>query len=394
MKSNRPFWIIILVSAATLAAYTGYWFWGAQKLAAFAEEQLDGWRSEAVDVHYAEPAVTGFPGIIRVTFPSVAVTDSKQNWHWQGQQVELSAQPWKPLNFRGSLRGEQGLSLPLDGRMVDMVLSADRADVLTHFDLQGQLSGVELELVKLDGAAPMLDEHVRADYLYLNVDQLAAGGDLAASLRTKVTKLILPKAWDNPLGRGLKEFQAKINIVEPFPQSDLQDSLTRWQANGGRLDINWLKVEWGTLGLQGQGRLALDKDLRLDGKLDGQVAGLAETLEEFGARGLIEKKVARLAAAGARLFSFGKTADGRPAADIPIVLQQGNLLLGPLQLASIPPVFAPAKAPVRISPPPEEADRGPVPKELMPPAGDKITPVPTAPVVVEELGPPKAPAAQ
>lgn len=363
MKSNRLFWIIILVSAATLAAYTGYWYWGAQKLAAFAEEQLDGWRSEAVDVHYAEPAVTGFPGIIRVTFPSVAVTDSKQNWHWQGQQVELSAQPWKPLNFRGSLRGEQGLSLPLDGRMVDMVLSADRADVLTHFDLQGQLSGVELELVKLDGAAPMLDEHVRADYLYLNVDQLAAGGDLAASLRTKVTKLILPKAWDNPLGRGLKEFQAKINIVEPFPQSDLQDSLTRWQANGGRLDINWLKVEWGTLGLQGQGRLALDKDLRL-------------------------------AAAGARLFSFGKTADGRPAADIPIVLQQGNLLLGPLQLASIPPVFAPAKAPVRISPPPEEADRGPVPKELMPPAGDKITPVPTAPVVVEELGPPKAPAAQ
>lgn len=397
MKSMRLFWIVIVLAVATLAAYSGYWYWGAQKLTAFATEQLDGWRGEAVDVQYAAPVVTGFPGIIRVTFPSITVNDSRKDWHWLGRDVELSAQPWKPLKFRGSLHGEQGLSLPLDGRMIDMTLSADRADVHTRFDLQGRLSGVELELVKLDGAAPSLGEKLRADYFYLNVDGLTTGPELAANIRAKAEKLVLPKVWDGPLGRGVREFQAQVSIRERFPRAPLKDSLAGWQAKGGRLEIDWLKVEWGDLGLEGAGRLALDKQFRLNGKLDGRVAGLGETLEAFGDRGLIEKKVARLAAAGARLFSLGKTNDGRPAADIPILLQNGNVILGPLALAAIPPVFAPEPDPRLERPEPpkpvekqvEEAQ----PKEF-PPTEDGVIPVPAAPVVVEELGPPEAPALQ
>lgn len=392
MKSMRLFWTLIAFAAVTLVAYTGYWYWGAYQLRDFATARLDDWRGDGVDVDHAVPQVTGYPGIIRVTFPTVTVNDSEQNWHWLGRDVELSAQPWKPLDFRGSLRGEQGLSLPLDGRMIDLTLSAERADVLTRFDLQGRLSGAELELVGLDGAAPMLGEELRADYLYFKIDHLSGDGGLAARLRTKVEKLVLPMAWDNPLGRGVREFQARLDIVEPFPQSDFKDSLTRWQAKGGRLEIDWLKVEWGELGLQGSGRLALDPAYRLNGKLDGRVAGLGEVLEQFGDRGLIEKKVARLAAAGARLFSLGQTNDGRPAAEIPIVLQNGDLILGPLKLAAIPPIFAPEPEPRLDIPEPPK----PVKKQAkdFPPTEDGVIPVPSTPVVVEELGPPEDPALQ
>lgn len=390
MKRMSLFWSIIALMAVILGAYSAYWFWGARQLAGFAEERLSDWQADGFEVTHGMAEVTGFPGIIRVTYPSVSIADAAGQWYWWGQDVELSAQPWKPLEFRGALKGEQQVSLPLDGRMIDMVLSAYRADVMTHFDLEGGLAGVELELVDFYGEAPDLEEVVSADYLYLSVDQRDVEGDVAAQLRAQVENLVLPKALNGPLGREVGEFQTTLNVIEPLPQSDLKDSLTRWQQQGGHLLINWLTVDWGTLGLQGKGRLGLDGLYRLDGALDGQVSGLGETLEEFGVRGLIDPKVARLAAAGARLFSMDRTADGRPAVKLPILLEKGDLILGPLKLAAIPPVFEvedeqPEAAAVT---PVEPATLPPV--EDFPKTEDGAVPAPAAPVIVEELGPPAA----
>ena len=87
------------------------------------------------------------------------------------------------------------------------------------------------------------------------------------------------------------------------------------------------------------GTVALDDYFRPLGSFEARFAGLPETLMQVGQAGLLSRKTAGLAAAGAQFFAVDRNSAGAPSVTLPVSLQEGGLFLGPLKMATLPPLF-------------------------------------------------------
>lgn len=123
-----------------------------------------------------------------------------------------------------------------------------------------------------------------------------------------------------PRGGGL----GRINALDAEITVHGPPSLTRaaWAEAGGHVEIRGLTVLWGPLRFSGAGEMRPDSEGGLRGPLRGRLEGFSEAAGLLARAGIISQSEARNA--------------GNPLGrdvELPISLDRGRLMLGPLPLA-------------------------------------------------------------
>ena len=128
-------------------------------------------------------------------------------------------------------------------------------------------------------------------------------------------------------------FAATILQTEALRGGDLAQSLEQWRQAGGNVEIREFKLAKGEALVEANGALEIDAAHRLAGRIELQMTGLGPLLQRFGVSpgnaaigGLLGGLL------GGRAPSAPAQANGKGALRLPLDLNQGRAMIGPMRL--------------------------------------------------------------
>lgn len=301
--------------------WAGAWFLLAHQLkvevvARLAEQEAAGLVAETGGL-----SVQGWPYRFDLTLdhPHFAGT----GWDWQAPFVQVLAMAWKPWHVIAAIPGGSRVTLP------GQVLTLDTSRI------EGSLRmAPEAGLPPREARVEWQDLAVTSSkgWTISTAHSLAAAqetADQALKVWLQIDDLHLPQ--DSDLG-GLGpviasvRFDARLPLVAPLtwermPQFD-------------SAEIRTLDLSWGSLDLEGTGRVTADPTGRAEGEITFHVTGWQALPDAAVQAGLIPPGM-RGAFAGA--LQGMAEAGGDPAVlTLPLTLKDGRMTLGPLPLGEAP----------------------------------------------------------
>ncbi|MEQ8602319.1 MAG: DUF2125 domain-containing protein [Marivibrio sp.] len=370
----------LLVALAFLVLATGgyavYWWIAAAQAESAIDRWIQDWRRGGYTVETAARTLGGFPGVVTLDLDAVRLIDPEGVWAWESDRLRFEVRPWAPTDYRVELFGTSRLTAPIDGTPRRIDLAAERAVGGAEIDLNGALrrATLTLDALAIDSADLALD--AAADRVVVTLDLPAApptgADDPSAELMLSADGVDLPPRHAGPLGDRVERLSTRMRVMGPVPQAGLRRALTLWRDAGGRLETPWLRVGWGPLGLDAEGQMTLDGELRPAGGYQARISGLDGAIERFREAGLIDPTAARLLVGGARLFAR-QGSDGRAYIEMPLTAENGGLYLGPIRVAQLPPVVPAPRDPTAPPPVAPAPPAGAVESEDLPEIQDPPT---------------------
>jgi hypothetical protein len=321
------------------ASYTAYWRYVAGELASGIDAWAENERALGHVADFAPGEIEGFPfafrrdfaalelgqpavdGELRVTATRVTATMRP----WNLQAIAVSAEEPVQIELLSVAQGQSVLSLGggtgevrlrADGRLERAAIRA-RGAALTIVGRQyvAKTANLAIDLPALTPRShqdPLLGFDLAFHGLGLPVGEEAlTAGPIALAAVTGAVK--------GPVAAGQPPRVA----------------LAQWAEAGGTVELSHFAFAQAPLDLEGEGTLALDRDLQLLGALTLRAQGLTETIDLLAADGRIPGNAARTG----RMMAEGlakKDEQGRRVARVAISLQQSHAWLGPIRLFRLP----------------------------------------------------------
>lgn len=319
-KTIRPIAIILL---ALLLAYSGYWFYLADRAGEYIEEHLAEWRRAGLDVRYADMAVRGFPYRLVLDFEGVRarMNGGPLDISLAAESLVAIAQPW---NFRHVILETEQIDGDLSlagGALLDGLygLSGPRSSIHLAADGSGRISLVTGEIAWNGKAAgDSLAFHIRLPARDARQeDRNSLMAPLMAEISAEVS-LTGTASLAYSLDAALRG-PASTGLAGPVLQS--------WRDAGGTLEVADIAAA-GTFGrISAEGSLSLDEAMRPLGVLVVSAADAATLVQGLVAAGLVPP-------AQGDILEEELAETGEPR--FPLTFQEGRILLGPLQLGKAP----------------------------------------------------------
>ncbi|MCW2242706.1 DUF2125 domain-containing protein [Azospirillum canadense] len=335
MRTRRVIATVILALAVAIAAYSVWWWQAAMAVERGVLAWIEEQRSAGTMVEHRGLTVTGYPLSIRAALESPHL--ATRGVEWQGTRLVAEAPPWNHTRIALDLPGEQRLTLvqanqpPFDLR----AKGGGTGHVLLTF---GGLP-VELQIGLKDLVAQPDALPVPVAALDLTATQPAeppAGhGDAGLSVSATASGVTLPQEVPGSLGRQVERALVTARVMGRPPKPE-PASLSAWSREGGTVQLDSLKLDWGPLKLAMNGTLALDAALQPQAALTAEVRGFQAVLDAL--QGVFRPK--ELAFARTMLTMLARPAEpgGEPVLTAPVTVQNQALFLGPLKVAALPPV--------------------------------------------------------
>lgn len=331
--------LLLLIVAA--GGYTWWWF----RLADGVRDGIQRWaedhRAQGWQVSFAELHTTGFPGPLHVRLlqPHVIRPDGLD---WRTAELRAEISPLAPLLVTVDGSGQHEITLPATGALQ---VRAEKAVAEVTLDGRGRLERVEATGNAIAARLPEGDgiEAKTVQLLLDPVPEADQADELATSLTVIATAegLVLPASVKPVLGPRVAVASFSGRIQGAMPSEPVTDALAEWRDKGGTAELDRLTVEWGPLQLAGNGTLALDRELQPLVALSTTIRGFDETVDQLKAGGFIRSKDARTAKLVLALMAKPQPNGALPAIEMPLTIQDGELYMGPLALAQVPPITWP-----------------------------------------------------
>jgi hypothetical protein len=322
---------IVLVA---FIAYAAYWHYVAGMLRAQLQPWAEARANEGFNIHWDEAEIGGFPGSFRLDFTNVsfdalrpvplAVNAGKASawaapWnlrHWEFAAAS-GARIVEPSGTAGfSMRRIDG-AVDVEGRFVAAI------DV-TAADLSG--IGLAQGTTIANGKA----------HIEIPATPPRSHTDVALGLSLQLTDATLPGVVPG-FGSTLSDFSFAALMKGPLPPGQIVPALTHWRDDGGTVELQSLRLHWGSLLVDASGTLALDQALQPEGAFSTVITGQDAAVDVAVKAGAL-----RPSDAGAAKVVLGLLARPNGAGDkaltLPMTIQNQQLYLGPAKLATIPPI--------------------------------------------------------
>lgn len=334
--------------AIAAAGYSAYWFLAADAI----EDRISSWAAEQGEFGWvlttAQTEVSGFPSRFSITLHKPSLNAELDGWAWKGEHLLAEVSPWDfseiTLRVVGASQmrvregdvwremdwqvedGQARLALTDDRRVKDIVLdmkSVRVAGLLSGGPATiGHVRAQSLLPVPRDGDAKASGEPVEVIKAALSFEGVDLPEDMGEGLGSRIETLSLDASW-----------------VGPMPADTKRDAVMAWRDAGGTIELNSLNLRWGPLGLSTQGTLALDKELRPMGALTADIVGYGDVIDALILSDVIPLGDAFMAKVAFNVMAE-KPADGGPPVlrKVPLTAQNGDLFVGPVQFAKLPPL--------------------------------------------------------
>ena len=333
MRFRLALLLAAIVPVLLIAGYTSYWFYVADAVQRGVDEWITVQGSNGVDVETSGLELSGYPLVMEAEARDVVMTNA-EGVRWQTSGLHAEAQPWRLNQIDFSIDGPQLVTVP---GTQPVTISADDGVGEVRIGGDGRLSAARIGVEDITILIPAIGD-IKVDGLHLRSERkegtetkgVAAGGSLSF--------IDLPVSPLPALGTTLDHAALDVTLVGPdLPELNIP-YLTAWRDSDGRLLIDRIHFEWGPLKIQGWGSLTLDSALQPQGNLTAKVQGFLETVDALVEAGLLEADQSALYKSGLALLAGAPDSSGVATLTAPLSLKGGRLLLGPLQIAQLPPI--------------------------------------------------------
>lgn len=335
---RRTIIIALAVIAFLAAGWTAYWFVMADRAADWIAVWAAPAPGKAWHGSFGASEVSGFPFSM-----DVHLSDPEITWQgrsggavWQGAWMTASFLPWSLAAFDIELPPQQYVSVVQDGslRMAAISMAQGRGHIAIA---DNRASAVRAEFTDLLVEFAQNRAPVTADRLLVEVEAAedeAAAWDAAiqvdgAGFHSEVPE---PFIGEVPL------FLATLRLHGDMPEGPLEQRLAAWRDGGGFIDVLSLKLDWPPLDIEGNGTLALDRQMRPLGAFTADVVGYRATIDAFEKLGRLTRNQAMIAATAMDAMAT-TDADGNKRLSVPLTMQDGRLYAGPILLGDLPPLL-------------------------------------------------------
>ena len=386
---QRPLWrlffmpVLLLIAAA---AWSAFWFYAASQV----EVSADAWRAREAKsgriYDCARRSVAGFPFRLEVRCDGASVALVAQTAGAATPiavklgEILIVAQVYDPKLLIAEFTAPATIAVSGQPASMTVNWSKARSSVVGLPGVPQRISLVfdDPEIDRLNAAPQPL--MARAKHIELH-SRLVEGGSAGPPLIETALNIaagsiqgvhpLLAEPFDADIRTtlsGLRDLAPK-----PWPQR-----FRELQAAGGRVEIVQSRIQQGDLIAVAAGSLGLNANGRLDGELQMTVAGIEKVIAALGIEKMLDdgvpqatldrvapgvktqdvnnlfgaldraipglgKVVKQNAGLGvaAGINALGKEAvlEGRKARSFPLRFVDGNVFLGPLKVAQIPPLF-------------------------------------------------------
>ena len=322
---------IILIA---IVVYASYWHYVAAKL----RDQLTPWAqaraTEGYIIHWDDAEVGGFPGSFRFDFTNLSFGTSRPApVAMQASSASAWAMPWNLRHWEftapsGARVVEATGSAGFDIRRVDGAVDFEGPVVAAIDITAGDLGGIGLAQGMKIGDA---EAHIE-----LPATPPQSHTDTALGLSLQLGDATLPAAVPG-FGNNLSGFSFVARLKGALPPGQIIPALTAWRDNGGTIDLQSLRLRWGSLLVDASGTLALDQALQPEGAFSAVITGQDAAVDVAVKTGALAPSDAGVAKAVLDLLAHPNSS-GDKAVTLPMTIQNQRLYLGPAKLANIPSI--------------------------------------------------------
>jgi len=347
--------VAIAVLVVSLVFFSAYWLFVAGNLKA-------GFKSWAADqlvpgirLHYGGVEISGYPFVFRtiLTKPQLSLSNTpassdRREWRWQSSQIIAEMRPWDLSSMKLDVSGSNHIEFKR-GAVRDVYRAATRQFVISAIIGNDGLPNISSLTV---GGLEVRDERdndiLSARHIHFRAERLfppeLANEKPTFDFNADVQDLFLQKAFSFPMGRKIKSFHVKLQLLGPLKRPVNRETLEAWRDEGGIIEISALEARYGSMQMVASGTMALDSELQplaaMSVKLQGYIPAL-DQLRSVGVIGPGEAAIAKLVLG----TLFRREVDGGEAAvRLPLNIRDRGVKAGGIKLFSIPRLDWPGKA--------------------------------------------------
>ena len=385
-RSRWPLFLMPILLLIAAVAGSGFWFYAVSQ----AEVKADAWRAQEAksgrSYDCTKQSIGGYPFRIEVRCDGARVTLTSQTasatqpvtiylgeiltvaqvydpklliaeFHAPATISETSSAPAMKVTWTTARASVVGLpAIPQRASMVFDDLAIDRSNSSVEVAV-ARAKHVELHGRLAEGSTvrdPVIESVLHVDSASVQDVHPVLARPFAADIHAKLS--------------GLKDL-----VPKPWPQR-----LRELQANGGHVEIVQSRVQQDDLVAVAAGTLELNAQGQITGELQMTVAGIEKIIPALGLEKMLEDGVPQAAldrvapgvktqdvtnllgaldkavpglgkvvkqnasvgvAAGINALGKPATLEGKPARTFPLRFADGTLLLGPLKVGQVPPLF-------------------------------------------------------
>jgi hypothetical protein len=340
--SRRGKWVIVptVVLLALAALWSGVWFYASH----VADRTISEWITREAQLGRVYTCgsrnVGGFPFRfeLRCAAPTVELRGGSTPVVLKARELMAVAQIYQPDLIIAEATGPMTIAGmgEADSFVVDWSLL--QASV-RGLPATPERVSVVLDKAQLSRAAPtseVLTAANRAEFHIRRASAADASG-MVFDLASRLSNATLPAVSFFPPGPLNAEFAGVLRGLNDLLPKPLPVRLREWQQAGGRLEVSQLRVQQADAVGVAQGRVALTPEGRLDGGFNLTLAGFEQVTRSLlggQGQGLQMGLMAGLAMLGGRT-----ELEGKRAVAIPLRLDRGALMIGPLRVGQTAPLY-------------------------------------------------------
>lgn len=347
MKVNFRYAALSGIVLITIIAYTAYWFSLAEEIVYGIAKWAEARRGEGMVVEYSALEVTGFPLRVQPQAANVRISGPGADpaWEWRSARLVGNVLPYslnrivlsapEPQDIRLRINGgkPENYMLKPDSAFASLTLKKGRL-VRADLDIKGgMVNGGRLQ------AGPL---NIRRAQLHWRMGENGAPQGLQNpvmfDLSAKLENMDYPGFAGSALGSHLTLIAMTAAIEGAWPSGTGIPAIREWRDAGGVAQLKAAEIDWGPLKLKMAGTLALDEKDRPIGSLTGQLSGHEGLIKGLQDAGQLNQDEANAANTGLGLIAMA--AGGKNGElNLPLVLQDGEMFIGPLRIAKLKPLY-------------------------------------------------------
>jgi len=334
-----------------MLAYSVYWSTLAGRIEAGLAAWAQAQRSDGMLIEYDALEVTGFPLRVQPQISNLRLAAPGPNpaWQWRSDQLIANVTPYNSNHIVLTAPYPQDIGLRINGGALEQYRLAPGKAQASLALKQGRITRIDLDIEGGALSGGRLLSHALGlgrVQLHLREGQKSEANGLQNptlfEISAKLEKLEYPGFANSALGANLSLFAMTAAVEGFWPEAPGLAGVTQWRDAGGVVQIKAAQIDWGSLKLEAAGTLALDAQNRAIGSLTAKLMQHAQLIKGLQEAGQLTREEASAAGTGLNIIAMvaGETADGKTGAlTLPMVLQNGEMFIGPLRIAKLKPLY-------------------------------------------------------
>jgi len=264
-------------------------------------------------------------------------------WAWSSGTVTLSGRPWLWNTLRLDAPGLHYLTEFEDDVGAGQAFTLDAGTLGIDAEFQ---EGVWRQIdaagsgLRITAGARVIAELARfSGALTREVVAEADERTRTASIQADLSDLEIPVLAGNLIqatGSVVHFASLDVEIYGPLPGDLTPPALAAWRDAGGVMEVRRVRADYGPLGLDGDGTLALDGQLQPVGSFVARLDGFSETVDALHGASIISDGNALTAKLVLGVLAEKDGSSGRTRLSLPVNLQDRTLYAGPLAMVKLP----------------------------------------------------------